>query len=101
MKLNKEMIDAMGGADSDQYRKFRTLACEAYNILRNSASLLVSLFHLMAGASIPDVQSDPEKALLKLQVCHSSCRGHQPTCKMTCRILEVSNECDSANICSL
>ena len=68
MKLNKEMIDAMGGADSDHYRKFRTLACEAYNILRKSASLLVSLFHLMAGASIPDVQSDPEKALLKLQV---------------------------------
>jgi phosphatidylinositol 3-kinase len=68
MKLNKEMIDAMGGADSDQYRKFRTLACEAYNILRKSASLLVSLFHLMAGASIPDVQSDPEKAMLKLQV---------------------------------
>lgn len=69
MKLNKEMIDAMGGAESDQYRKFRTLACEAYNILRKSASLLVSLFHLMAGASIPDVQSDPEKAMLKLQVC--------------------------------
>lgn len=68
MKLNKEMIDGMGGSDSDHYRKFRTLACEAYNILRKSASLLVSLFHLMAGASIPDVQSDPEKAILKLQV---------------------------------
>ena len=68
MKMTKEMIDAMGGADSDNYRKFRTLACEAYNILRKSASLLVSLFHLMAGASIPDVQSDPEKAMLKLQV---------------------------------
>ena len=37
MKLNKEMIDAMGGADSDQYRRFRTLACEAYNILRKWA----------------------------------------------------------------
>ena len=68
MKMTKEMIDAMGGADSEYYRKFRTLACEAYNILRKSASLLVSLFHLMAGASIPDVQSDPEKAMLKLQV---------------------------------
>jgi len=68
MKLNKEMIDAMGGADSDHYRRFRTLACEAYNILRKSASLLVSLLHLMAGASIPDVQSDPDKAMLKLQV---------------------------------
>lgn len=68
MKLNREMIDAMGGAGSEQHTKFRTLACEAYNILRKSASLLVSLFHLMAGSSIPDVQSDPEKAMLKLQV---------------------------------
>lgn len=73
MKLNREMIDAMGGSESDHYRKFRTLACEAYNILRKSASLLVSLFHLMAGASIPDVQSDPEKAILKLQVSPNLC----------------------------
>lgn len=72
MKLNKEMVDAMGGADSDQHRKFRTLACEAYNILRKSASLLVSLFHLMAGASVPDVRADPEKTMLKLQVASKS-----------------------------
>lgn len=101
MKLNKEMIDAMGGAESDHYRKFRTLACEAYNILRKSASLLVSLFHLMAGASIPDVQSDPEKALLKLQVsCQlnslASCIGWRPAhysqCKghRACILLAVS-----------
>jgi hypothetical protein len=48
---------------------FQTYCCEAYNILRKSANLLLSLFHLMAGASIPDIQSDPEKAMLKLQVC--------------------------------
>ena len=41
-----------------------------YNILRKSASLLLSLFHLMAGAAIPDVRDDPEKAMLKLQVQH-------------------------------
>ena len=41
---------------------------EAYNILRKSSNLLLSLFHLMAGASIPDIQLDPEKAMLKLQV---------------------------------
>ena len=32
-----------------------------------SASLILSLFHLMAGSTIPDVRSDPEKAMLKLQ----------------------------------
>ena len=68
MKLNKEMIDGMGGPDSEHYRKFRTLACEAYNILRKSASLLVSLFHLMAGSSIPDLQVNPEQYMLKIQV---------------------------------
>ena len=46
----------------------QTYCCEAYNILRKSANLLLNLLHLMAGASIPDIQSDPEKAMLKLQV---------------------------------
>ena len=69
------MVEAMGGSDSPYYRAFRTYCCEAYNILRKSASLILSLFHLMAGAAIPDVRQDPEKAMLKLQVlfltkCH-------------------------------
>jgi len=38
--------------------------------LRKSATLILSLFHLMAGAAIPDVRQDPEKAMLKLQVKH-------------------------------
>ena len=50
------------------YRQFRTLACEAYNILRHSAGLLLSLLHLMAGAAVADLATDPSKALLKLQV---------------------------------
>ena len=58
----------MGGSDSPHYRHFRTYCCEAYNILRKSANLILSLFHLMAGAAIPDVRQDPEKAMLKLQV---------------------------------
>ena len=62
------MVDAMGGPDSTGYSAFRAHACEAYNILRQSAGLILSLFHLMAGAAVPDVRSDPEKAMLKLQV---------------------------------
>ena len=61
------MVEAMGGADSEGYRAFCAHACEAYNILRKSASLILSLFHLMAGAAIPDVRADPEKVILKLQ----------------------------------
>lgn len=73
MKLCAPMVEAMGGSDSPYYRHFRTYCCEAYNILRKSATLILSLFHLMAGAAIPDVRQDPEKAMLKLQVkygCH-------------------------------
>ena len=62
----------MGGADSEGYRAFCAHACEAYNILRKSASLILSLFHLMAGAAIPDVRADPEKVILKLQVSRAS-----------------------------
>ena len=58
----------MGGQGSDAYVRFRTYACEAYNILRKSADLILSLFHLMAGASIEAIRQDPEKAILKLQV---------------------------------
>ena len=58
----------MGGQDSVYYVQFRMYACEAYNILRKSADLILSLFHLMAGASIDAIRQDPEKAILKLQV---------------------------------
>lgn len=44
--------------------------------MRKSANLLLSLFHLMAGASIPDIHSDPEKAVLKLQVGGKPGREH-------------------------
>jgi len=61
------MVEAMGGQSSTWYDQFRTYACEAYNILRKSADLILSLFHLMAGASIDAIRADPEKAMLKLQ----------------------------------
>lgn len=44
------------------------LRVQAYNILRRSSGLLLSLVHLMARASITDLKADPNKALLKLQV---------------------------------
>ena len=65
--LSRAMVDGMGGPDGPHYRQFVQLCGEAFNILRKSANLLLSLIHLMAGSSIPDVRSDPEKALLKVQ----------------------------------
>lgn len=45
----------MGGPDSPGYARFQTLACEAYNILRKSAPLFLSMARLMAQAGIPDL----------------------------------------------
>ncbi|PSS26868.1 Phosphatidylinositol 3-kinase [Actinidia chinensis var. chinensis] len=67
MKLCKEMVEAMGGAESQYYTTFKSYCCEAYNILRKSSNLILNLFHLMAGSNIPDIASDPEKGILKLQ----------------------------------
>jgi phosphatidylinositol 3-kinase len=67
MKLCKEMVEAMGGAESQYYTRFKSYCCEAYNILRKSSNLILNLFHLMAGSNIPDIAADPEKGILKLQ----------------------------------
>ncbi|CAI0385996.1 unnamed protein product [Linum tenue] len=66
MKLCKEMVEAMGGAESQYYTRFKSYCCEAYNILRKSSNLILNLFHLMAGSNIPDIASDPEKGILKM-----------------------------------
>ncbi|GJN09689.1 hypothetical protein PR202_ga27717 [Eleusine coracana subsp. coracana] len=61
MKLCKEMVEAMGGAE-----RFKSYCCEAYNILRKSSSLILNLFKLMERSGIPDISSD-ESGGLKLQ----------------------------------
>ncbi|KAI9169947.1 hypothetical protein LWI28_019983 [Acer negundo] len=81
MKLCKEMVEAMGGAESPYYTRFKSYCCEAYNILRKSSNLILNLFHLMAGSNIPDIASDPEKSILKLQekaLVHCSLKWWKP-----------------------
>ncbi|GER33568.1 phosphatidylinositol 3-kinase [Striga asiatica] len=72
MKLCKEMVEAMGGAESQYYTRFKSYCCEAYNILRKSSNLILNLFHLMAGSNIPDIASDPEKGILKVKISINS-----------------------------
>lgn len=67
MKLCKEMVEGMGGYHSESYIRFKTLCCEAYNLLRKSANLILNLFSLMIDADIANIRAlGPEKALLKL-----------------------------------
>jgi len=58
MKLCKEMVEAMGGADSKEYERFRVLCCEAFNILRAESNLILNLLMLMVDANICDLKGD-------------------------------------------
>lgn len=65
MKLCKEMVFGMGGQDSPHYLQFKFFACEAYNILRKSGNLILSLVSLMVDSNLEDV--DGMRSVLKLQ----------------------------------
>lgn len=67
MKLCKEMVEAMGGADSGHYTQFRGFCCSAFSILRKHASLILNLLSLMGDSNIPDLINDLDKNLLKVQ----------------------------------
>eukprot|EP01102_Stenamoeba_stenopodia_P008403 TRINITY_DN2413_c0_g1_i3.p1 TRINITY_DN2413_c0_g1~~TRINITY_DN2413_c0_g1_i3.p1 ORF type:complete len:756 (-),score=166.31 TRINITY_DN2413_c0_g1_i3:142-2073(-) len=67
MKLCKEMVEGMGGASSVHYAQFKQHCCEAYNILRKSANLILNLLSLMIDADIPHLSFEPEKSILKVQ----------------------------------
>jgi phosphatidylinositol 3-kinase len=67
MKFSKEMVEAMGGSGSSQYRDFRRYCCSAFNILRQDANLILNLLSLMGDANIPDLSQDLEKNLAKTQ----------------------------------
>lgn len=59
-RLTREMVDGMGGLDSAEYRvEFRSLACQAFNLLRKSAGLVLNLLHLMSDAGIEDLSNNP------------------------------------------
>ncbi|KAI8329836.1 kinase-like domain-containing protein [Chlamydoabsidia padenii] len=67
MKLCKEMIEAMGGADSPHYNKFRQFCYTAFTTLRRNSNLILNLFALMVDANIPDIKIEPDKAVIKVQ----------------------------------
>ena len=70
MRLCKEMVEAMGGADSALYVKFRLLCSEAFNILRRPAAsnTILNLLLLMADADVQDLKGGEHRVdeVLKL-----------------------------------
>ncbi|XP_073996112.1 phosphatidylinositol 3-kinase 59F [Rhodnius prolixus] len=67
MKLSKEMVEAMGGVNSEHYHEFRKQCYTAFLHLRRHANLILNLFSLMVDASVPDIALEPDKAVKKVQ----------------------------------
>lgn len=66
MKLSKEMVDGMGGINSEHYQEFRKQCYTAFLHLRRHANLILNLFALMVDANIPDIALEPDKTVKKL-----------------------------------
>ncbi|KAJ8590465.1 atypical/PIKK/PI3K protein kinase [Rhizopogon salebrosus TDB-379] len=56
VKVCKEMVDGMGGAQSTHYARFKSFCFTAFTILRKSANLILNLVALMVDANIPDIK---------------------------------------------
>ncbi|EAU85589.2 atypical/PIKK/PI3K protein kinase [Coprinopsis cinerea okayama7 len=56
VKVCKEMVDGMGGAQSPHYMRFKNYCFTAFSILRKSANLILNLVALMVDANIPDIK---------------------------------------------
>ncbi|XP_044740511.1 phosphatidylinositol 3-kinase catalytic subunit type 3 isoform X4 [Chrysoperla carnea] len=67
MKLSKEMVEAMGGPQSEHYQEFRKQCYTAFLHLRRHSNLMLNLFSLMVDASVPDIALEPDKAVRKVQ----------------------------------
>lgn len=72
MKINREMVEVLGGPQSTGFMEFKLYCCSAYNILRKHAALLLHMLLLGAHAEgMPQVTggegSDPRGNLLKVQ----------------------------------
>lgn len=46
-KLTKEMVDTMGGLDSDDYRKYSQYCADAFRVARHHVSQVVSMMEIM------------------------------------------------------
>eukprot|EP00767_Chilomastix_cuspidata_P002456 gnl/Chilomastix_cuspidata/2583.p1 GENE.gnl/Chilomastix_cuspidata/2583~~gnl/Chilomastix_cuspidata/2583.p1 ORF type:complete len:934 (-),score=373.50 gnl/Chilomastix_cuspidata/2583:3-2804(-) len=58
IKINKEMVEAMGGPRSYRYVHFLSLTCEAFRILRRHCNLFNTLFSLLGIEGVDTIRED-------------------------------------------
>uniref|UniRef100_A0A0K0F8D6 Phosphatidylinositol 3-kinase catalytic subunit type 3 n=1 Tax=Strongyloides venezuelensis TaxID=75913 RepID=A0A0K0F8D6_STRVS len=66
MKLNSDIMNALGVENSDRRKMFVTYCYSAFCILRRNANLILNLFQLMLDAGIPDIAVEKDKAVEKV-----------------------------------
>ena len=67
MKITKDMVEAMGGQQSEEMRRFRSHCFSAFLILRKNANLILNLFTLMVDSNVQDIAMDRDKTVMKVQ----------------------------------
>lgn len=60
-RLTKEMIDAMGGPAHLNYQRFCKYCCQAFNVLRRSTNVVLSLIMLMRDAGVEALRGSREQ----------------------------------------
>ncbi|DBA04048.1 TPA: hypothetical protein N0F65_009395 [Lagenidium giganteum] len=54
------MLDVMGGKDSEHFEKFKSTACQAFQVLRHHSNLLITLLVLALSCGIPELTSETD-----------------------------------------
>jgi phosphatidylinositol 3-kinase len=66
MRITKEIIDGMGGINSNNFEKFKKLACLVFNILRRFSNLILLYFKMMTFSNIPHISGEFEENIHKV-----------------------------------
>ena len=66
IRICKEMVDGMGGVNSENFKRFVELSAKAYIVLRNYSSVISNYLSLMATASIAQLSLNPKASIQKV-----------------------------------
>jgi len=67
MRITPEMVDAIGGQNSVNYKKFKKLCAQIFNCLRRHANLFMNLLSLLPEASPPIDHRDTKFTMEQLE----------------------------------
>ncbi|KAI6232650.1 Phosphatidylinositol 3-kinase catalytic subunit type 3 [Aphelenchoides fujianensis] len=90
MKLTAEMINAMGGQNSEHFAKFIDYCTTGFLIVRRHANLIINLFSLMLDASIPDIMIEKDKAVHTILERFHLQLSDEDACKELNRVIQSS-----------